>query len=58
MIEISREVILLADSSKFKKRSFAFICPLNRIHKVITDEKISDDDRKRLLDAGIELLIA
>ncbi len=58
MIEISKEVILLADSSKFKKRSFAFICPINRINKVITDEKISEDDKKRLLDAGIEVIIA
>lgn len=58
MIEISKEVILLADSSKFKKRSFAFICPISSIDKVITDEKIEDDDKKRLQDAGIDVIIA
>jgi DeoR family transcriptional regulator of aga operon len=58
MIEISKEVILLVDSSKFKKRSFAFICTIQQIHKVITDDKIPDDDRKRLLDAGVEVIIA
>lgn len=58
MIEISREVILLADSSKFKKRSFAFICPISSIDKVITDDRIEDDDKKRLQDAGIEVVIA
>ncbi len=58
MIEISKEVILLVDSSKFKKRSLAFICSINKISKVITDEKIPDDDRKRLLDAGVEVIIA
>jgi DeoR family transcriptional regulator of aga operon len=58
MIEISKEVILLADSSKFKKRSFAFICHINQIDKVITDDKILEDDRKRLLDAGVEVIIA
>jgi DeoR family transcriptional regulator, aga operon transcriptional repressor len=58
MIEISKEVILLVDSSKFKKRSFAFICHINQIHKVITDDKIPEDDRKRLLDAGVEVIIA
>lgn len=58
MIEVSKEVILLADSSKFKKRSFAFICEINQIDKVITDNKIPDDDKKRLLDAGVEVIIA
>ena len=58
MIEVSKEVILLADSSKFKKRSFAFICQINQIDKVITDNKIPDDDKKRLLDAGVEVIIA
>jgi DeoR family transcriptional regulator of aga operon len=58
MIEISREVILLADSSKFSKRSFAFICSINQIDKVITDSGIADDDLKRLQDAGVEVIIA
>jgi DeoR family transcriptional regulator, aga operon transcriptional repressor len=57
MIEISKEVILLADSSKFSKRSFAFICPLSEIDKVITDNGIKADDKKRLLDANIEVII-
>ncbi len=58
MIEISREVILLADSSKFGKRSFAFICSINQIDKVITDNGIPEDDLKRLQDAGVEVIIA
>jgi DeoR family transcriptional regulator of aga operon len=58
MIEVSKEVILLADSSKFKKRSFAFICNINEIDKIITDNKIPEDDKKRLLDAGVEVIIA
>jgi DeoR family transcriptional regulator, aga operon transcriptional repressor len=57
MIEISKEVILLVDSSKFKVRSLAFICPINKVHKVITDSSIFLDDRKRLEDAGIEVTI-
>lgn len=58
MIEISKEVIVLVDSTKFKKRSFAFICGLEKIHKVITDNKISPEDKKRMQDAGIEVIIA
>jgi DeoR family transcriptional regulator, aga operon transcriptional repressor len=58
MIEIAKEVIVLVDSSKFKKRSFAFICSLEQIDKVVTDSLIEAEDKKRLEDAGIEVLIA
>lgn len=58
MIEIANEVILLTDSSKFKKKSFAFICPVEKIDIVVTDDKIMDDDRKRLEDSGVKVIIA
>ncbi|MEP0368182.1 MAG: transcriptional repressor AgaR [Cyclobacteriaceae bacterium] len=58
MIEIANEVILLADSSKFKKKSFAFICPVEKIHTVVTDDRIHEDDKRRLEDAGVKVIIA
>ena len=58
MIQISNQVILLCDSSKFKKRSFAFICPLDKIHTVITDDKIEAEDHRRLTETGIKVVIA
>lgn len=58
MIEIAKEVILVTDSSKFKRKSLAFICGLEKIKKVVTDKGIQPDDKKRLEDAGIEVLIA
>lgn len=58
MIGIAKEVIVLVDSSKFKKRSLALICKINLIHKVITDSNISEEDKKRLEDAGVEVIIA
>jgi DeoR family transcriptional regulator, aga operon transcriptional repressor len=57
MIEVSKEVILLTDSSKFNKRSFAFICTVAEIDKVITDSKIKDEDRKKLEDEGVEVIV-
>ncbi len=57
MIEISKEVIVLADSSKFLKRSLALICPVNKIHQVITDANISQEDKRRLEDAGVKVTI-
>jgi DeoR family transcriptional regulator of aga operon len=58
MIEVAREVIVVADSTKFLRKSLAFICKLDRIDTVITDSGISDEDKKRLEDAGIKVLIA
>jgi DeoR family transcriptional regulator of aga operon len=58
MIEIAKEVILVTDSSKFKRKSLAFICGLEKIKKVVTDKNIPSDDKKRLEDAGVEVLIA
>lgn len=58
MIEVAREVIIVTDSSKFLRKSLAFICKLERIDTVITDSGISDDDQKRLMDAGVKVIIA
>ena len=58
MIRIAREVIVVADSSKFQRRSLAYICGLDKIHTVVTDSGISDEDRKHLEDAGIRLILA
>jgi DeoR family transcriptional regulator of aga operon len=58
MIDAAREVIVVTDSSKFLRKSLAFICKLNRIDMVITDSEILADDRKRLEDAGVQVIIA
>ena len=58
MIEIAKEVILVTDSSKFKRKSLAFICTIDKIKTIVTDSAIPDDDRKRLEEAGVQVLIA
>lgn len=58
MINIAKEVILVVDSSKFNRRSLAFICPINQIDTVVTDDKISKEDLKQLKDSGVKVLIA
>ncbi len=57
MISISKQVIVVADSSKFHKRSFAFIGPVAGIDVLITDEGIPSDDQKKLESAGVKLII-
>lgn len=58
MIDIAKEVILVADSSKFQRRSLAFICPLDKIDIVVTDKNISKEDLKRLEEVNIKVIIA
>ncbi len=54
----AKEVILVADSSKFNRKSLAHICPISRIDVIITDDGVSQSDRKQLEDNGIEVIIA
>ncbi|CAN5396038.1 DeoR family transcriptional regulator [soil metagenome] len=58
MIEISKEVIVVADSSKFQRRGFAFIAPLSKISTVVTDKGILPESRSRLEKAGVKVIIA
>lgn len=57
MVEISRRVIAVCDSSKFGRRSLSTIVPPNAIHHVITDKKIAETDCRNLKDAGVALTL-
>lgn len=57
MINISREVIVVTDSSKFLRKSFAFIAPLSKIHTIITDNNIPEDEKRNLEKSNINLHI-
>ncbi|CAL1518520.1 transcriptional repressor AgaR [Chitinophaga sp. MM2321] len=57
MISIAKQVIVVTDSSKFYKRSFAFIAPITDIDIVVTDPGIPEEDKKRLETAGIKVII-
>lgn len=50
------ELVVLADSSKFAGRSSLLLCPLARIHTVITDEGIEDRAAQMLDAAGVRLI--
>jgi len=57
MINISREVIVVTDSSKFKHRSFAKIAPISKINTIITDKNIPSDEKEKLEKMGINLIL-
>jgi len=55
MLKQSRQVIVVADSSKLGKVSPAFICPIAEIHKLITDTGAAEEAIEPYLKAGIEV---
>ncbi|MBL7737230.1 MAG: DeoR/GlpR transcriptional regulator [Chitinophagaceae bacterium] len=57
MMSISKQVIVVADSSKFHKRSFAFIAPITEIDVIITDAAVSPEDNQQLENAGVQLIV-
>ncbi len=58
MIAISKQVIVVADSSKFLKRSFAYMAPISAIDVLITDNGIPIEDQRKLETAGVKVIIA
>lgn len=57
MARIARQRILVADSSKFEKRTLCRILPLTNVQTVITDTNLRDSLQRELRDMGIELIL-
>ena len=58
MIKSAEKVVAVFDSSKFEKRSFAFIANIDELDTVVTDEGITEEQKDYLESKGIEVLIA
>ncbi|MDT1061965.1 DeoR/GlpR family DNA-binding transcription regulator [Paracoccus sp. CPCC 101403] len=58
LIDQADELVVLADSSKFNQRSSLLLCPLSRIHTVITDDRIEDRAAQMLEAAEVRLIVA
>lgn len=57
MCRATKKVIVLVDSSKFGRFSPNVVCPLDKIHTIITDKGIDSQTYHRLLDKGIEVIL-
>src|ERR1700684_1749757 len=57
MIEISKVVVAVCDSSKFGKRSLSLIAPPSSLQHVITDSGIPKADLGALKKSGVEVTI-
>lgn len=58
MIQSSREIILLADTTYFGVDSLVQVAPLNVVHKLITDDALPASMRLDLNKIGIQILLA
>ena len=52
MMNIAKEIILIADSSKFGNVCFNYLEDLSRVTKIVTDDKINKNIKKTLTNEG------
>ena len=55
--KVTREINLLADSSKFSKVGTFSIMPITQMTRVITDKKLENHVAKNYRDIGVELIV-
>ncbi len=58
MMRAGKEVIVVADSSKFGNHSLGHVCSLGTVDQVVVNSQLSDEWRARLTAAGVQLVIA
>lgn len=58
IMKAAREVVVVCDSSKLGKRSFAFMSPISAVNTIITDENLSNEDRVKFEKANVRVIIA
>jgi DeoR/GlpR family transcriptional regulator of sugar metabolism len=58
MIEVSRKVIIVADSSKFGRAAMTPLAPLGVADVVVSDVELAPEHREMLEAAGIEVVLA
>jgi DeoR family transcriptional regulator of aga operon len=57
MIRVAREVVVVADSSKFTRRSLSVIARLEEVHKVLTDDRVPAETVAALKARGVEVVL-
>src|SRR6202166_3612429 len=56
LLKRADKLIVLADSSKFMSRGSLVVCPLSRIHAVITDRATPPEALAMMRDAGVQTI--
>ncbi len=58
ILDIGREVIIVADHTKCGRVATAFVAPLEVMHKLVTDDKAPPSLVNALTSRGIRVLIS
>jgi DeoR/GlpR family transcriptional regulator of sugar metabolism len=58
LIRTARQIIVVADASKFGRTTFASVCPLSAVDTIVTDSSVSKGVVQALRQEGIQVLIA
>ncbi len=58
MLQAAGRVIVVADSSKFGRKSLTLVAPLKAIDLVVSDEALAESWRERIAAAGPRLVVA
>ena len=58
LVRAGRQVVVLSDSSKIGEEQLVRFAELSDIDVLVTDDGISDDDRRALEADGVEVVIA
>jgi DeoR family transcriptional regulator of aga operon len=57
MIQVSREVVVVADSAKFQRRSLSVIAKVETVDKIITDSGAPPEVLAELKSRGVDVLV-
>jgi len=57
MISIADRVVVVTESRKFAQPAFVRFAPIESVHTVITDRDLPPDDRRRLEERGVEVVV-
>jgi len=57
MMQVSKKVVVICDSSKFLRKSFVKIAPITDVDIIITDAGIPSAEKERLKELQVELVI-
>lgn len=58
MIKVADRVVVVTESTKFGRRAFTRYAEPHDIHTLITDDRISKQDKNNLEDRGVRVIIA
>jgi len=58
MVRAARQVIVLADSTKWARVAFAKVAPLSTVHTLVTDSNLPIDAQETIKAQGINLIVA